>query len=434
MTAEIVIMNKTAVALAADSAVTAQVGKGEKIFNTANKLFTLSKYQPVGVMVFGNTEIMGVPWETIIKLYRKYLGAKVFASLFEYAEDFLGFVAGNKLLFPRAKQKEYFSRCIESYFLLLKKQIDDRVTEWIKENGKITAQKLQDIVAMTVREHHQQTKKRDALPCMPKSWSRSIPTALRDDIIRAQKKVFQKLPIDSATSRRLKRIGVDIFCRGIFPLGGTSGVVVAGFGERDVFPGMIAFTVECVVCDRLKRERIAKLKIGDETTAAIRPFAQSEMVHTFMQGIDPGYRGVVQSYMGELVKKYRTVIVNAMSKDLSEKERTDLRERLKDVGQTILLDMPVVMEEYSRQKYADPVMNAISLLPKDELAAVAESLVNLTSFKRKVSMDAETVGGPIDVAVISKGDGFIWIKRKHYFKPELNPHFSAKYFRGPERR
>jgi len=48
---------------------------------------------------------------------------------------------------------------------------------------------------------------------------------------------------------------------------------------------------------------------------------------------------------------------------------------------------------------------------QDELAAMAESLVNLTSFKRKVSMEAETVGGTIDVAVISKGDGFIWIKR-----------------------
>ncbi len=68
------------------------------------------------------------------------------------------------------------------------------------------------------------------------------------------------------------------------------------------------------------------------------------------------------------------------------------------------------------------------ILPKDELAAMAESLVNLTSFKRRISMDEETVGGPIDVAVISKGDGFIWIKRKHYFDPKLNPGFLANYY------
>jgi hypothetical protein len=73
------------------------------------------------------------------------------------------------------------------------------------------------------------------------------------------------------------------------------------------------------------------------------------------------------------------------------------------------------------------------MLPKDELAAMAESLVNLTSFKRKVTMESETVGGPIDVAVISKGDGFIWIKRKHYFKAELNPQFFANYYRKDEK-
>ena len=43
--------------------------------------------------------------------------------------------------------------------------------------------------------------------------------------------------------------------------------------------------------------------------------------------------------------------------------------------------------------------------------------------------DEETVGGPVDVAVISKGDGFVWINRKHYFKPELNAPFFKNYFK-----
>ena len=35
----------------------------------------------------------------------------------------------------------------------------------------------------------------------------------------------------------------------------------------------------------------------------------------------------------------------------------------------------------------------------------------------------------MDVAVISKGDGFVWINRKHYFKPELNASFFSNYFK-----
>ena len=87
------------------------------------------------------------------------------------------------------------------------------------------------------------------------------------------------------------------------------------------------------------------------------------------------------------------------------------------------------MKNYREAEFVAPVLRTLEHLPKSELAAMAESLVNLTSFRRHVTPDAETVGGPVDVAVISRGDGFIWIKRKHYFQPELNQHFRANYFR-----
>ena len=80
--------------------------------------------------------------------------------------------------------------------------------------------------------------------------------------------------------------------------------------------------------------------------------------------------------------------------------------------------------------FTSPIMDIVESLQKSDLAEMAESLVNLTSFKRHVSKESETVGGPTDVAIISKGDGFIWIKRKHYFNIDLNNHFKENYFRG----
>jgi len=68
-------------------------------------------------------------------------------------------------------------------------------------------------------------------------------------------------------------------------------------------------------------------------------------------------------------------------------------------------------------------------MPKDELAKMAQALVNLTAIKRRSTPSAETVGGPTDVAVITKGDGMVWIDRKHYFDSSLNPGFTANYFR-----
>ncbi len=66
MTAEITVMNKSAVALAADSAVTLGPPGNGKIYDTVNKVFSLSKFHPVGIMIYGNAEFMRIPWETII--------------------------------------------------------------------------------------------------------------------------------------------------------------------------------------------------------------------------------------------------------------------------------------------------------------------------------------------------------------------------------
>ena len=61
-----------------------------------------------------------------------------------------------------------------------------------------------------------------------------------------------------------------------------------------------------------------------------------------------------------------------------------------------------------------PILNSVHLIPLAEMAFLAESLVNITSLKRTFAIDGnqQTVGGPTDVAVMSKGDGFVWVKNK----------------------
>ncbi|MCO7213549.1 hypothetical protein NH514_23055, partial [Pseudoalteromonas sp. ACER1] len=85
------------------------------------------------------------------------------------------------------------------------------------------------------------------------------------------------------------------------------------------------------------------------------------------------------------------------------------------------------LKTFQDKEHVGSVMSMVAALPKDELAAMAESLINLAAFKRKVTKSIESVGGPIDVAVISKGDGLVWVKRKHYFPENLNHSFRESY-------
>jgi hypothetical protein len=161
------------------------------------------------------------------------------------------------------------------------------------------------------------------------------------------------------------------------------------------------------------------------------PFAQSEMVATFIEGVDPFYQGVLEAYLKKLFNDYPNIVDKVLK--LPKTTKKGALARIRKESRTILADLVENLRAYRGQKHVTRILDAVRILPKDELAAMAESLVNLTSFKRRVTMDAETVGGPIDVAVISKGDGFVWIKRKHYFTKDLNPHFVANYYRDEKR-
>ena len=124
MTAEVAVINKSAVAIAADSAVTIELTdssgrRNDKIFNTANKVFALSKFAPVGIMVYNTMELGGVPWETLIKEYRKNLKRKKFDRLEEYADDFFSYLSGNKTLFDEEHIKEVLFVILLRFFYSL---------------------------------------------------------------------------------------------------------------------------------------------------------------------------------------------------------------------------------------------------------------------------------------------------------------------------
>lgn len=427
MTAEIAIMNKEAIAIAADSAVTLREGK---IFTSANKIFSLSKYHPVGVMIYGNANFMGIPWETMIKTYRGDLDTEKFDTLKEYADDFINFLSREKRLIPESEQEKYFEDNVYSYFSLIRYEIVQRVNETISERDVVTDGEINKITSEIIENHHDKWEEVESPPTIPENHTKDLINKYGNVINKAKKDVFENLLLTDHLSRRLTEIAVNLFVKfieGVDPPN-MSGVVIAGFGEKDIFPSLQSFLIEVIVNNHLKWKEDKYFEIAFENDATIVPFAQSEMVATFMEGVEPGYEMAIEEYLSQIFEKYPEDVIDSIEK-LDADEKRKLKEKLKGAGSELLDRHREELRNYRRVNYVNPVIHVVSALPKDELAAMAESLVNLTSFKRKMSMDAETVAGPIDVAVISKGDGFIWIKRKHYFERELNPQFFANYYR-----
>src|SRR5207302_10014569 len=81
--------------------------------------------------------------------------------------------------------------------------------------------------------------------------------------------------------------------------------------------------------------------------------------------------------------------------------------------QRILGELSAHLQQEIDAQYRQPLMTAVDALPRHDLARMAEALVSLTALRARVSArEKETVAGPVDVAVISKGEGFVWIRRK----------------------
>ena len=75
--------------------------------------------------------------------------------------------------------------------------------------------------------------------------------------------------------------------------------------------------------------------------------------------------------------------------------------------------------KYSNKNIAIPFV--IAPMPIKDAIDVAEFLVDTTIKFSKFTPGAPTVGGAIDIAAITKHEGFKWIKRKYYYNSGINP-------------
>jgi hypothetical protein len=203
--------------------------------------------------------------------------------------------------------------------------------------------------------------------------------------------------------------------------------VIAGFGEKEIFPAIVTHETDGYIGSRIKFSKPQTAKVTIKDQSFITAFAQREIVQRFMEGIDPGYAKFLEvSFANALIGSNISTFERWAPKSL---QTTARKAAIALAARKQFEQIDRDARSYRIHQFGNPTCEMVGLFPKDELAHLAESLVGLTSLHRRVSRDLETVGGPIDVAVISKNDGFIWIKRKHYFKPELNVQFGLNYLR-----
>jgi len=395
MTAEISIMNSQGIAIAADSAVTIGSNGNYKTYYTAQKVFNLSKKHFVGIMIYGDNEFMKINMEIIINEFSKYLGDRVLDTLEEYARKLLIFLRDD-FKYVDIDQKNYLKWMSYYFFDAIKDIYEEDISKNYK-NQEITKAQQGKILAGILKKTRDELENDENL------------VSFTDDGFVKENNAIIKGEIDKVfpeINDKNKEELINLFLLDISKViigaweAFNTGIVFAGYGDKELFPSTVGFNLYGKLGNNVLHTELSITDlIHDDALYPIRPYSQTNVITSFIMGIDPDYEDKINIELDKLTKELTDITGKKYTEEISKK--------IKELKDTI--------DSFQKTEFRDPVFDIVDSLPKSNLAEMAEALVNLTALRQQVSTAQQTVGGPTDVALITKTDGFVWIKKKQIF-------------------
>ncbi|NUB10266.1 hypothetical protein FW320_29405 [Azospirillum sp. Vi22] len=421
MTTEIAVMNKLAVVLAADSAgtVTGWVnGKQEtRYFKGENKIFHLSRRHPVGLMTYGNADLQRVPWELTVKDFRQHYGDTACDRLADYGEMLFNYVESNKDIFPSADREEYFKKKVK----------DVAIKAFVDAVQSAGFQSAQDDVsrAKAFECFIDQLRMMIDISVVPNTVTQGdIDAAIADHAptliseFNAEMSGFPWWGLANDLDQKVIEVTIKRLFKHYDEFLNATGIVIAGYGDKEYFPQLMQYRVYGFLREKFIWVCEDNKSISPTKPSEIVPFASTDMVETFTSGASPDVYGYIGTAFVESANEIAEAIRDSMGggdipglADIVERHRKSF------------------MASWFRKAidvHYIPLTRVVGMLPVDEMAHLGETLINLESLKEKVTRPTESIGGPVDVAAITKSEGFVWIKRKHYFDLSLNPRYAAR--------
>jgi hypothetical protein len=333
---------------------------------------------------------MDVPLEVILSMYKDHLGKTRFDRLEEYVTDFIRFLEGHSVLFPTEVQESFLRNMISERFERLKwpreavstdsgvastddppipEPLESKIDECIKSLSELKP--LGGFSETFVSELLKQKKQ------------------LFDEVAES---VFEKSQLSDPILGSLRELGGLITTRVLDP-SISCGIAFVGYGEEDIFPHLIAFVADVIVDGRLRYREKLNVKMSRGQTANVISLGKDDMIRTFFEGVNRH-------------ESNSLIALRERVKSLIEDAQED----------TVIGPIEVFVETLDSlinetQTRSQSMFNVIGSFPQADLAKTAQELVKLECLWQRLSEEQEVSGGPVDVALITKG-GFAWVKHE----------------------
>ena len=414
MTSVVGILNKQGAAIAADSAVTRgrfkDGQKRQKVTKNGNKMIRLCEAVPVAVMVTGNGDYLHTPWDVIARRYRQQRGHIEHPSLEAAVIDFFAYIQSDPVFWGHDYGAGYVQWLIEQTFNKIVNRLgkaNEREDDGSLRHPKAFAKAFCGFAA-SIR------KKLEKGGICPQFLDYSIdqfrsatdqhlcsftPNGYPDDVL---KEITPSLEETVWTILKTKSVE-----------GPSAKLVFVGYGKKQEYPSLVS----AVVCQGFDR-RVSYypediVRISDDNPVAICPFAQDDVIRSVLRGIHTDWSEDAGNVFLNMVDPFSGDVFNPFTGEddpgakfrlmLAEVETGDLQRQFYKEGMRML--------DKNQRRWEKELKDS----DLESMASLADCLIDLTGFQRILTFSQEGVGGPVDVAVISKNEGFTWLRRKSWY-------------------
>ena len=381
-------------------------------------------------MVNGNLDFLGVPWELIIKDFRTVVVEAGNMSIQQWAERFLAAVSTHRAV-NQDQILSYVQRFASDRLISIQHAAMARIRHALKDRKVLNKSAVGIILHEEIENFKADLDSLSVIKSLIDIIESKLSKLYGALITKEIREKFGKGGISRENAKSLKDAIIVSLLKMIDDSSST-GLVICGFGGDDLFPSLYGISIDGVVAGELRYEVSHDVEItrdlaqGDRTKelGTAISFAQTDVIDRLLRGGDErlidGSRQFVERFVTEALPN----VLDQAGWHLTDGAGGEVPvSRLSSFLRDTMPKMYVKTARSIGDEIEREFKQTIALMPKQELIELAEALVSITAVERKATRDAGTVGGPIDVALITRAEGFVWIKRKHYFKAELNPRY-----------
>lgn len=427
MTSQVVLLNAWGIGLASDSAVTS----GNRVSNGSEKIFALPSPHKLAILTSSDARVMGYPWESVLSAWMETL-QKPLPSIEDYWLSLERWLCQSVTSTTSVTEAEYVY--LESIiYHKLRANLMDHVWHPILRPYFEKTLSAEDLKIANGTASWEPEFRAKILALIPKSLAKESLEALtsftksRNETFDAAEGISagqSKVWLDRYFNSYPERFGKSFFEELLtdmpnFPnieetltalavsyltnpqwIGTTLSLV--GFGETDLLPSY----VEVHILGFVGGVRIGGAHVSSNpiSTSEHLFYGQKDALESLVLGRDTILMDATAK-QNEALSNFRTQL-----SDNDDVAVAQIREAFENTIAKADLENEVI--NVGREQRLRPFQRAVQMSPVRDLAEFASTLVGVQAARAAFSQDNPTVGGPIDVATITRHEGFSWVRHK----------------------